>query len=98
MDLTQISQEIREILEQRRKELDLTFVEDKHIYYMRDLDGEIKSDFPSVSTIIKNFYIPFDSVSKSMDMSNGDEVKANELQEKWKQSGDYATNLGSRVH
>ena len=49
MNLQDISLEIKEVLEQRRKELQLSFIEDKHIYYMKDLDGNIKSNFPSVS-------------------------------------------------
>ena len=56
MNLKDISLEINDLLEQRRKDLQLTFVEEKHIYFMKDVDGEIKSNFPSVSKIIKKFH------------------------------------------
>ena len=44
MDLKQIASEIRQILEDKRKELELTFVEDTHTYYMKDLNGEIRTN------------------------------------------------------
>ncbi len=34
MNLTEIAQEIRECVENRKKELELTFFEDEHIYFM----------------------------------------------------------------
>ena len=98
MDLRVIAKEINELLEQRRKELDLTFVEEDHIYYMRDTDGVLRKTFPSVSKLIKKFHTPFDAEGKSLQMSNGDPEAAAELQEQWKQAGSYATNMGSRVH
>ena len=55
MDLKATAQEIKDILEQRRKKLELTFVEEKHIYFMKDIDGIKKKTFPSVSKIIKKF-------------------------------------------
>jgi hypothetical protein len=45
----------------KRKELELTFIEDTHTYYMKDLNGEIKTNFPSVSKVLKKFYEEFDS-------------------------------------
>lgn len=98
MNLTEIAQEIRECVEVRKKELELTFYEDEHIYFMRDLDGKYRNDFPSVSKVIKNFYIPFDAETKASQMTGGDEYETNILLEKWKRAGDYSTNLGSRVH
>ena len=44
MNLKDISLEINELLEQRRKQLELTFIEEYHVYYMKDVDGNIKSD------------------------------------------------------
>jgi len=35
MNLTEIASEIRQILEDKRKEIELTFVEDTHTYYMK---------------------------------------------------------------
>ena len=37
--LRKISEEIREILDEKRKSLDLSFIEEDHIYFMRNLDG-----------------------------------------------------------
>ena len=98
MNLHEIAHEIRECVEKRRQELELTFVEEDHIYFMKDMSGKIKSNFPSVSKVIKNFYIPFDAESKSLQMANGDVVKQQQLLNEWKAAGDYSTNMGSRVH
>jgi hypothetical protein len=98
MNLKDISLEINDLLEKRRQELELTFVEDKHIYFMKDVDGKIKSNFPSVSKIIKKFHKPFDAEGMALKMSNGDPEGARLLQEQWKQAGDLSTNMGSRVH
>jgi len=98
MNLKDISKEINELLEQRRKELDISFVEEEHIYYMRDTEGVLRKTFPSVSKLVKKFHKSFDAEGKSLEMSNGDPIAAAELQEQWKKAGSYATNLGSRVH
>jgi len=98
MDLKKISEEIKKIVAKRQKELELNFIEEDHIYYMKDLDGKIKNDFPSVSKILKKFYIPFDAEKKSYEMSNGNLAEQQRLLEQWKASGDYSTNMGSRVH
>ena len=98
MDLTKSSEEIKQLLEKRRNELELTFIEDKHIYYMRDLKGKIRNDFPSVSKVIKKFHKPFDSAAKAAEMSKGDPEEEQRLITGWKQSGDISTNMGSRVH
>ena len=98
MNLIEISKEINELLDKRRKELDITFVEEEHIYYMRDVDGVLRKTFPSVSKLIKKFHKAFDAEGTALRMSNGDPEAAAELQEQWKQAGSYATNMGSRVH
>jgi hypothetical protein len=98
MNLQEISLEIRELLEQKRKELELTFVEEQHIYYMKDLDGVVKNNFPSVSKIIKKFYEPFDANGVAHRMSGGDEGRKKEILAEWKAAADYSTNMGSRVH
>jgi hypothetical protein len=98
MDLHKIAEEIRITLEEKRKELELTFIEEDHIYFMKDTNGKIKSNFPSVSKVLKKFYTPFDADTKALQMSDGDEYEANILLEKWKKAGNYSTNLGSRVH
>lgn len=98
MNLKEISLEINELLEKRREELALTFIEDKHVYFMKDQDGEIKSDYPSVSKVIKNFYKPFDATAMALKMSNGDKGGQLRLLNEWRNAGDYSTNMGSRVH
>jgi len=98
MDLKKISDEIKDILEQKRNELQLTFIEEDHIYYMKDLDGKVKSSFPSVSKVVKKFTTPFDSTKKSLQMCDGNEEEAMKLREQWSAAGTYSTNMGSRVH
>jgi hypothetical protein len=98
MNLKDISLEIRDLLEKRRKELELTFIEEEHIYYMKDIDGVVKSNFPSVSKIIKKFHKPFDAAGTALKMSNGDPEGQAKLLAEWKEAGDLSTNMGSRVH
>lgn len=98
MNLKEIGREINELLEKRRQELNLSFVEEDHIYYMKDLQGNVRTDFPSVSTVLKSFYTPFDAEGKSLEMCNGNFIDAELLREQWKGTADYATNMGSRVH
>jgi hypothetical protein len=98
MNLQEISSEIKDILEKRRQELELKFIEEEHLYFMKDMDGEVKTNFPSVSKIIKKFHKWFDSEGMSLKMSNGDPEGAAQLREQWKQSGIMSTNMGSRVH
>lgn len=96
--LLNVAQEIRELLEIRRNELELTFVEDTHTYYMKDTDGIVKDNFPSVSKVIKYFYDEFDSEGISLRKANGDLEVQKQLLDEWAAAGDYATNMGSRVH
>ena len=98
MNLKDISLEINDLLEKRRKELELTFIEEEHIYYMKDVDGEIKKNFPSVSKIVKKFHKPFDAEGMALKMSNGDPEGQAQLLAEWKKAGDLSTNMGSRVH
>jgi hypothetical protein len=98
MNLYDISLEMRDTLEEKRKQLELSFIEEDHIYYMRDLNGEIKSNFPSVSRLISKFHKHFDSEGKALQMCKGDPEGAKELLAEWKQAGDLSTNMGSRVH
>lgn len=98
MDLKTISQEIRDIIANRQKEIKLTFVEEKHIYYMLDEKGKVRTNFPSVSKLVKKFHEPFDANAKALQMSNGDVEGQKKLLAEWKAAGDYSTNMGSRVH
>lgn len=98
MNLNDISLEIKDLLEKRRQELELTFIEEEHIYHMKDLDGQVKKNFPSVSKIIKKFHKPFDAEGMALKMSNGDPEGQAQLLAEWKKAGDLSTNMGSRVH
>ena len=98
MELNKVAKEIRDLLEKRRQDLELTFVEDTHTYYMKDVNGKIKSDFPSVSKVIKYFYEEFDSEGISLRKAQGDPEVQKQLLKEWAAAGEYATNMGSRVH
>jgi hypothetical protein len=93
MKLDKIAEEIRLVIDKRQKEFDLTFQEDEHIYSMVG-----RTDFPSVSKIIKKFYKEFPAEEVSYNKANGDpEVQAKLLKE-WADAGKNSTNMGSRVH
>lgn len=97
--LREIALEIREIITNRQKEMSLSFIEDTHTYYIRDLDGNITSSLPSVSTVLKAFYHTFDSTrTKSFQNCGGDRALERALLKEWRDKGDYSTNMGSRVH
>ena len=98
MNLKDISLEINDLLEKKRNELELNFVEEKHIYFMKDIDGKVKSNFPSVSKIVKKFHKAFDAEGMALKMCKGDPEAAKLLQEEWKTAGTLSTNMGSRVH
>ena len=98
MDLYKIREEILEIISQKQKELQLTFEESTHKYTMMDFDGNLHSNWPSVSKILKKFYEEFDSETISFDKAKGDLVEQQRLLAEWKAAGDYSTNMGSRVH
>jgi len=97
-ELIDVAKDIRDTLEIRRNELELSFIEDTHVYYMRDMSGEIKSNFPSVSTIIKQFYNEFPELDKSLSMSNGDIIEQDKLLKQWRSTSVYANSKGSRTH
>ena len=98
MDLKIISQEIRDILEKRRSDLNLIFEEELHKYTMKNTEGVIKSDWPSVSKVLKSFYQEFPTDEAAEKKSKGDPVLKQQLIEEWAAAGDYSTNMGSRVH
>jgi hypothetical protein len=58
----------------------------------------MRSDYPSVSTVIKQFYNEFPDLEKSLEMSDGDIVKQDELLKQWRATADYANSIGSRTH
>lgn len=93
MDLKVVAKEIRDIISERQKELGLIFEEERHIYTM---DG--KSDWPSVSKVLKKFYKEFPTEEAAYNKAGGDPQRQQELIEEWAAAGSYATNMGSRVH
>jgi hypothetical protein len=96
--LKNIATEILDILEKRRQELELTFVEHTHTYTMKNSQGELKSDWVSVSKVIKNFYEEFDSEGISFKKAKGDLDVQEQLLAEWKAAADYSINVGSRTH
>ena len=98
MNLKEIAKDIREILDKRRKDIELTFIEEEHKYFMKGDDGKIRSDFPSVSKVLKKFYEEFSAEEISLKKAKGDVVEQQRLLAEWKAAGDYSTNMGSRVH
>jgi hypothetical protein len=93
MKLSNIAQEIRELVKTRQQELGLTFEEDKHIYTMNG-----RKDYPSVSKVLKQFYTEFPSEEISYHKAGGDPQKQQQLLDEWEAAGEYSTNMGSRVH
>jgi len=93
MKLSEISKEIREVISERQKQLGLVFEEERHIYTMNG-----KSDWPSVSKVLKKFYKPFPTEEAAYNKAGGDPEKQQQLIEEWAAAGQYSTNLGSRVH
>jgi hypothetical protein len=98
MNIEEVVLEIREILDNKRKEFQLTFEEESHKYTMLDLDNKLHSKWPSVSKVMKLFYDEFPSEEKAFEMSGGNPEKTEELLNEWKMAGEYSTNIGSRVH
>ena len=98
MDLYKIRDEINEIIKQKQQELNLTFDEETHTYTMMDKEGNLKSDWPSVSKVMKLFYTEFDSDGIAEKKAKGDPMEKMRLLNEWSAAGTYSTNMGSRVH
>ena len=93
MNLEIIAKEIREIILERQIELGLTFEETGHLYTMNG-----KTDWFSVSRIIKKFYKAFPKEEAALNKAGGDPIRQQQLIQEWDAAGNYSTNLGSRVH
>jgi hypothetical protein len=76
----------------------LTFEEEKHRYTMKDVDGTIRDDFPSVSKVMKLFYDEFPTEEAARNKAKGDPYVMQTLLAEWEQAGKTSTNMGSRVH
>lgn len=98
MNLKNIAQEIREVISQKQTELGLEFFEEEHKYHMKDLDGKVRNDFPSVSKVLKCFYDEFPTEEAAYNKAGGNPQEQERLIKEWADAGDYATNLGSRTH
>jgi len=92
-DLKEIALEIRTIISEKQEKLGLTFEEEKHLYTMNG-----RSDWPSVSKVLKKFYKAFPTEEAAYNKAGGDPYKQQALIEEWEAAGIYSTNLGSRVH
>ena len=97
-NLNQIAKDIREIVEQKRNEFKLVFFEDEHKYLMNDVNGENRSDFPSVSKVLKMFYKEFPTEEAAFNKAGGDYLEIERLITEWRRLGEESTNMGSRVH
>jgi hypothetical protein len=93
MKLNEIAKEIRDVISKRQQEIGLTFVEEDHIYTMNG-----KTNYPSVSKVLKKFYKEFPTEQAAYNKAGGDPYKKQELIKEWEAAGKYSTNLGSRVH
>jgi len=98
MNLENIAKEIREIISKKQKEFNLTFEEESHKYTMLDNEGNLRSDFPSVSKVMKIFYEDFPTEQAAFNKAGGDPDEAERLMEEWAEAGRKSTNLGSRCH
>lgn len=98
MDLNDVAKDIRELISKRQKELSLSFVEDTHTYTMMDENGTLRSDWPSVSKVMKLFYDEFPTEEAAKRKAKGDPYVMQTLIEEWAEAGKKSTNLGSRVH
>lgn len=93
MKLNKVAEEIRDIISKKQEELGLTFQEEKHIYTMNG-----RTNWPSVSKVIKKFYKAFPTEEAAYKKAGGDPQLQQQLIEEWAAAGLYSTNLGSRVH
>jgi hypothetical protein len=93
MKLNKVAEEIRELIAQRQTEFGLSFEEENHIYTMNG-----RTDYPSVSKVLKKFYTEFPTEEAAYNKAGGDPQRQQELIEEWAAAGTYSTNMGSRVH
>lgn len=93
MKLQEIAKEIRDIISEKQKEFGLSFEEENHKYTMNG-----RTDYPSVSKVIKKFYTEFPTEEAAYNKAGGDPQRQQELIEEWAEAGNYSINLGVRVH
>jgi hypothetical protein len=93
MSLVEVAKEIREIISKKQEEFGLSFEEEDHIYTMNG-----RTDYPSVSKVLKKFYTEFPTEEAAYNKAGGDPIRQQELIEEWAAAGKYSTDMGSRVH
>ena len=93
MKLNDVAKKIREIISKRQEEFGLSFEEENHIYTMNG-----RTDYPSVSKVLKKFYTEFPTEEAAYNKAGGDPIRQQELIEEWAAAGKYSTDMGSRVH
>ena len=93
MKLNDVAKEIREIISKKQEEFGLSFEEENHIYTMNG-----RTDYPSVSKVLKKFYTEFPTEEAAYNKAGGDLIRQQELIEEWAAAGKYSTDMGSRVH
>ena len=98
MELNKIANQIRQVLDEKRKEFHLTFEEKFHKYTMMDKYGKIRDDWSSVSKIMKLFYDEFPADEIAEKKAKGDIKEKERLLKEWSDAGTYSTNMGSRTH
>ncbi len=96
--LQEIAEDIRKVIDQKREEFGIVFYEEAHKYEMKDLNGNLRNDFPSVSKVLKNFYEEFPTEEAALKKAGGNYLEAEKLMEEWKQMGEESANMGSRTH
>lgn len=99
MDLKEMSLDIKKIIFEYQQKHCISFIEDTHTYFIKNNEGIIISDLPSVSTVLHCFYTPFNAQgTRAFKNCEGDKEKERLLLETWAATGEYASNMGSRVH
>lgn len=99
MDLKEMSLDIKNIISEYQQKHCISFIEDTHTYFIKNNEGIIISDLPSVSTVLHCFYTPFNAQgTRAFKNCEGDKEKERLLLETWAATGEYASNMGSRVH
>jgi hypothetical protein len=97
-ELIELRDEITQYLKNKREELLLTFDEENHKYSMLDVDGNLRSDWKSVSKLIKYYYDEFPAEEIALKKAKGNVEEQQKLLKEWTDAGTYSTNLGSRTH
>ncbi len=69
MKLSKIAEEIRTVVSRRQQEFGLTFEEERHIYTMNG-----RTDYPSVSKVLKSFYKEFPADEIAYKMATGTQL------------------------